>query len=127
MSDIYSDEELTEDSSYNSSNNDVVFKKDIEYFSKDENIILKKILNFHDESTPKVNFKLINVKKNTNIIKLDIIGSKNDKKIHFSVNISIIDLEDIKVKKINYLKPIIYVDSIHSNKIDFLNELNIKF
>jgi len=45
MSDIYSDEELTEDSSYNSSNNDVVFKKDIEYFSKDENIILKKILN----------------------------------------------------------------------------------
>ena len=128
MTDIYSDEEITEYSSYDSSD-EIVYKEETEYFSKDENIILKQILNFHGESNHIV-------KKNNDTIKLDIFrsilsGSNNYNKgncnhYHFSINISIVDFEDNQLKKNDYLKPIIYINSILSPKKDFLDELNIK-
>ena len=122
MSDIYSDDELTDVSSYHSDdNNDSIdnsdnidsddsiqncdlMKEETEYFSKDENIILGKILNFHDES------KFI-LSKNSNYIKLDIIGSidstinqvddNSKSNIHISIIISIIDEEEKGIKRVN--------------------------
>ena len=120
MSDIYSDEEFTEESSIDSINDETKYTP-TEYFNESENLILKSILGDS-------RYDNFSVTKNSKLIKLDTVESTNDNNeysnssnnVHISIYISTIELDKDRNEVIN---PLIYVDSV--TKKDFFNDINI--
>ena len=120
MSDIYSDEEFTEESSIDSLNDEIKYTP-TEYFNESENIVLKSIIG-------DCRYDNFNITKNSKLIKLDTIESTNDKldymnssnNVQISIYISTIELIKERSEVIN---PLIFVDSI--TKKDYFNDINI--
>ena len=126
MSYLYSDEELSEESSIES-NDDLVNKSNTEYFSDVENNLLISIMNLSSnarfEITKKSSYIKLDLTESFNIIKdnLEKSSAVNQKILNLSIYISTLDTSsDFR----NSFHPLVYVESLQEKVL--FNEVNIK-
>ncbi len=126
MSYLYSDEELSEESSIESTD-DLVNKSNTEYFSDVENNLLNSVMNLSSsarfEITKKSSYIKLDLTESFNIIKdnLEKSSAVNQKILNMSIYISTLDTSS---DFINSFHPLVYVESIQEKVL--FNEINIK-